>query len=102
MALDVYRSCTRHERREVLTSFWRSQRSPSERINQAALQYGPYAIASIAVIALELLLVGVIAIVHARNWGWIAGLSALVMMVALRWAIAKYATLKRVVAIFER
>ena len=57
MKLDVYRSCTRKEKMEVLNIFWRRNIEASSRIREAALQYGPVAVACLIAIAAELALV---------------------------------------------
>ena len=51
--LDVYRSCSRSEKREVLEVFWRRDVVASERITDAALQYGPWALLCCVVLAAE-------------------------------------------------
>lgn len=95
MALDVYRSCSWSEKREVLYTFWRIQKNPTERILRAALQYGPFAIASISVIAFELLLVLLASVIGHYRWGWIDVLVELMVLASLRWSIIRYRTLKQ-------
>jgi hypothetical protein len=51
--LDVYRSCSRDEKRRVLEVFWRRDVDASDRVTHAARQYGPWAVLCCAVLALE-------------------------------------------------
>lgn len=94
VGLDVYRSCSWQEKREVLGAFWHTGVHPSERINEAALEYGPYAVLCIVVIVLELVPVILYSIVRGDAWGWLAGLLELGVIASLRWALVRSRTLK--------
>lgn len=60
--LDVYRSCSHQEKRQVLEAFWRTTAHPTSRIHEAAAQYGPYAVLSLIAVAAELLVVILVSI----------------------------------------
>ncbi len=92
--LNVYRSCSWQEKREVLGAFWHTNMHPSERISQAALEYGPYAVLSIAVIAFELAVIIIFTIIRGSAWGWPAGLLEALVVVSLWWAVMRSRTLK--------
>lgn len=70
MKLDVYRSCSFSEKREVLGTFWRGQAPASEKIAHGAEQYGPWALLALIVIALELVALLVFVVVHGHPAGW--------------------------------
>jgi hypothetical protein len=92
--LDVYLSCSFKEKREVLDAFWRSKVNPSERINQAAIQYGPWAIICIAVVVVELALLIAVLSGHASPWVWAAVVTEAAVVVSLWWALVRYRALK--------
>src|SRR6202041_3053677 len=73
MKLDVYRSCSRHEKRQVLEAFWHTHVESSTRIRKAAIQYGPYAVACLVAVAAELVVVIVASAHRAFVITWIAG-----------------------------
>lgn len=97
MRLDVYRSCSWREKREVLETFWRSRPRTfaSGRIHEAALQYAPYAIASLAIVALELVVVFVAALNRHALISWLALGAEGVTLVSLWWAVVRSRALKR-------
>jgi hypothetical protein len=95
MRLDVYRSCSRTEKRDVLDAFWRSGVNPSARIRDAAFQYGPYAVLCLAAVALELAFVVYVSIERAMVVGVIAALLEAVTALSLFWAIVRYRSLRR-------
>ena len=94
MKLDVYQSCSRREKREVLDAFWRSHTQPTSRIHQAATQYGPYAVICLVAVALELALVIVVSIHRAFVVGWLAVLLEAVVLTSLWWAVVRCRALK--------
>ena len=71
MELAVYKSCSFAEKREVLGVFWRSIVAPSPKIGEAAVQYGEAAIPFLVVIALEVAVLLVVAIVRSYGTLWI-------------------------------
>jgi hypothetical protein len=95
MKLDVYRSCSRAEKRDVLDAFWRTGVNPSVRIRDAAFQYGPYAVLCLVAVALELAFVVYVSIERAMVVGWIAVLLEAVVALSLWWSIVRYRTLRR-------
>jgi len=64
MKLDVYRSCSWAEKRQVLEAFWRRGTGTPERIRAAACQYGPWAVLCLAIVAVELVALGAFLIAH--------------------------------------
>jgi len=55
--IDVYRSCTWREKRDVLNVFWRTNVDATSRIVVAAAQYGYYAVISLVVVMAEVALI---------------------------------------------
>lgn len=98
MGLSVYRSCSWKEKREVLGTFWQTEVNPLPRINEAAIEYGPYAVLCIAVIAVEFVPVLVYAIARSDWWGWLVGAAEAFTLLSLRWSIVRNRALKRNVA----
>lgn len=94
MNIDVYRSCTWKEKRDVLNVFWRTNVEATSRIIEAAVQYGFYAVICLVVVMLELALILVVALSHDAL---VAGLSAsaeLFMLWSTWWATKRYQVLK--------
>jgi hypothetical protein len=98
MKLDVYRSCTRHEKRQVLEAFWHSHVESSTRIRDAAIQYGPYAVACLAAVAAELVVVIVASAHRAFVISWIAVVVEAVVVLSLWWAVVRSRALRRELA----
>jgi hypothetical protein len=94
MKLDVYQSCTRSEKRDVLNKFWSRNVQASPRIQQAAFQYGPYAVICLVAVALELGFVIVVAIHRAFVVGWIAVLLEALTLWSLWWAVVRWRAIK--------
>jgi hypothetical protein len=92
--LDVYRSCSFKEKREVLNVFWRTTAEGSERISRAAIQYGYVAIILLIAILLEFVLLTVMSIVHASTLAWIGAAGDAFMVWATWWALVRYRALK--------
>ncbi|HWD95253.1 MAG TPA: hypothetical protein VG246_02425 [Acidimicrobiales bacterium] len=95
MKLDVYRSCSRQEKRQVLDAFWRTNARPTSRIHAAASQYGPYAVLSLLAVAAELLVVILVSIDRVLAIGIVAILIEAFVLWSLWWAVARSRTLKR-------
>jgi len=95
MKLDVYRGCTREEKREVLGVFWRAASPGSSRIAGAAEQYGAVAIIDVATIALEVLVVMVARFRCAAFLGWLALVAEAFVLWALWWSVVRYRALRR-------
>jgi uncharacterized membrane protein YhaH (DUF805 family) len=94
MKLDVYRSCSRQEKQEVLNAFWHRNVQPSSRIHQAAFQYGPYAVLCLVAVALELAFVIAITINRALVVGWIAIVLEGLVVLSLWWAVQRWREVK--------
>jgi hypothetical protein len=94
MKLDVYQSCTRSEKRDVLNKFWHSNAQSSARIQQAAFQYGPYAVICLVAVALELGFVIVVSIHRAFVVGWIAVLFEALTLWSLWWAVVRWRAIR--------
>ncbi len=89
MKLDVYRSCSRQEKGQVLEAFWRSHVKSSERIHLAAVQYGPYAVICLVAVALELGLIIGLSVSRAGIIGVIAVVLEAVTVASLWWAVVR-------------
>ena len=96
MRLDVYRSCSRTEKREVLEVFWRRGVDGSDRIVLAAKQYGPWAVLCCAILALEPIPVLALSLGRAP---WVLVLAVVVealLVLSVWWASVRFASLRRV------
>jgi len=95
VGLDVYRSCTRAEKRDVLKVFWRRDVDASDRITTAALQYGPWAVLCCTLLALEP--IPVLALSLGRVDGLVAAavVVEVVVVLSLWWAAVRLASLRR-------
>jgi hypothetical protein len=87
--LDVYRSCSRQEKRQVLEAFWRTSAHPTSRIQTAAAQYGPYAVLCLIAVAAELLVVILVSFDREVVVGILAILIEAFVMWSLWWAIVR-------------
>jgi uncharacterized membrane protein YhaH (DUF805 family) len=94
MKLDVYRSCSRQEKQEVLNAFWHRNVQPSSRIRRAAYQYGPYAVLCLVAVALELAFVIAVTIHRALVVGCIAIAFEGLVMLSLWWAVVRWREVK--------
>ena len=72
MGLATYRSCTFSEKRAVLRAFWSRRVAESDKVNQAAREYGPYALAMVSVIWAELALIAIVLFGVGNPWAWMA------------------------------
>lgn len=95
MKLDVYRSCSRQEKGEVLNAFWHTNVTPTQRIHEAAIQYGPWAVLCLVTLALELGLVIYVAINRAAVVGWFAVLLEAIVVLSLWWAVVRWRALRQ-------
>jgi hypothetical protein len=98
MKLDVYRSCSRREKQDVLNAFWHRNVQPSSRIHDAAYQYGPYAVLCLVAVALELALVISVSIHRAFIVGWIAIVLEALVVLSLWWAVMRWRAVRAVAA----
>ena len=70
MGLATYRSCTFTEKRAVLRTFWSRRVAESDKVNQAANEYGPYAHVMVSVIWAELVLITIVLFSVSSAWAW--------------------------------
>jgi hypothetical protein len=83
--LTTYRTCSFPEKREVLRTFWSGHANDSEKINVAAREYGPYALALVAIITFELVVIAALLIARANGWAWVATSSFVLSLWSLWW-----------------
>lgn len=79
----------------MLDAFWRTNSHPTSRIHEAAHQYGPYAVACLTAVALELLVVILVSIDRVSLIGWLATVVEAGVVLSLWWAIIRYRAIKR-------
>ncbi len=94
MHLDVYRSCSFREKRDVLNTFWRTDTTPTSRIGEAAVQYGYYAVICLAVVVAELTLILVVSITHGSLIAWLTAVGDVLVVWSTWWAVRRFRTLK--------
>ncbi len=70
VGLTAYRQCTFREKREVLRVFWSRREADSELVGLAAREYGPYALALVIVIAVEIAVIAVALVAGGNVWAW--------------------------------
>lgn len=68
--LVTYRRCTFSEKRAVLGVFWARRESDNDTVNEAAREYGPYALAMVVVIAVELAVIAAVLLNKDNVWAW--------------------------------
>jgi hypothetical protein len=94
--IDVYRSCSWREKRDVLNVFWRTNVEASSRLVEAAVQYGYYCIICLIVVVLEVALIFVVGLNHNAFIAGFAAASELFMIWSTWWAVKRYRMLKSV------
>ncbi|MDH2903555.1 MAG: hypothetical protein PXZ08_06360 [Actinomycetota bacterium] len=87
MGLATYKSCTFNEKRAVLRTFWSCRAHESEKINQAAREYGPYALVLVLVISVELVVIAALLVARANGWAWIATAASVLGLWSLWWTV---------------
>ena len=87
MGLATYKTCSFHEKRAALRTFWSCRPHESEKINQAAHEYGPYALALVAVITIELILIAALLLARANGWTWVATGTSVLALWSLWWTL---------------
>jgi len=95
MKLDVYRSCSWTEKRQVLEAFWRRGVTQPKRIEEAAVQYGAWAIVCLVVLALELVPVIVVSVGRGSALAWVGLALQLGVLLSLLWSVVRYQELRR-------
>ena len=79
----------------MLETFWHSHVESSSRIRDAAIQYGPYAVACLVAVAAELAVVIVASADRAFVVSWIAVVVEVVVVLSLWWAVVRSRALRR-------
>jgi hypothetical protein len=92
--LDVYRSCSFKEKRDVLNTFWRTNTTPTSRIGEAAVQYGYYAVLCLAVVVVELALILIVAINHGSFITWLTAAGEIFVVWSTWWAVKRFRILR--------
>jgi hypothetical protein len=96
--LDVYRACSRTEKRDVLQVFWRRDVEAPDRITRAALQYGPWAVLCCAILALEPLPVLALSLGRVDALAVVSCVLEVAIVLSLWWATVRFAALRRLAA----
>jgi hypothetical protein len=96
--LDVYRSCSRQEKRAVLEAYWRRDVQAPARITDAAVQYGPWAVLCCAILVLEPIPVLALSASHAPVVLGLFGLLEVLLVTSLWWSAVRLAAVRRLVA----
>jgi len=86
VGLATYQSCTFTEKRSVLRTFWSQHEAESEKVIQAAREYGPYAFVMVAIITLELVVLSVALLAANSEWAWLAMPATVLAGVSTWWA----------------
>jgi hypothetical protein len=92
--IDVYRSCTWKEKRDVLNVFWRTNVEATSRVGEAAVQYGYFAIICLAIVIVELAVILGVALDRNALVAALALLGELFMFWSTWWAARRYRVLK--------
>ena len=87
MALATYNSCSFNEKRAVLRTFWSGRAHQSDKINQAAREYGPYALWLVVIITIELLIIAALLVARTNGWAWVATAATVLALWSLWWTI---------------
>lgn len=85
VGLAVYQSCTFTEKRAVLRTFWSGHEGESDKVVQAAREYGPYAFVMIAIITVELIVISSVLLAASNGWAWLAMTVTLLAGVSAWW-----------------
>jgi len=87
MGLATYRSCSFSEKRAVLRAFWSGQFGGPAKINEAAREYAPYAVASITIITIELGVIATLLVLLASVWAWVGTAAFVLSAWSLWWSL---------------
>ena len=85
VGLATYRRCTFSEKRAVLRVFWSCRESDSDTVNEAAREYGPYALVMVVVIAIELAVIAAVLFNRGNVWAWPAVAATAFAVVCVWW-----------------
>lgn len=94
MKLDVYRSCSWKEKRDVLNVFWRTNVDASSRIVEASVQYDWYAIICLVVVMVEVAFILGVALDRNALIVALTVLAELFTIWSTWWAIKRFRVLK--------
>lgn len=94
MQIDIYRSCSWREKRDVLNVFWRTNVEATSRIVEAAVQYGYYCVICLFVVIAELALILAVTLTHNSFVAGITSAAELFMFWSTWWAVKRYRLLK--------
>jgi hypothetical protein len=89
MGLVTYHSCSFNEKRVVLRTFWSGRADDSGKINQAAREYGPYALWLVVVITIELIVIAALLVARANGWAWVATAATMLALWSLWWTLQR-------------
>jgi hypothetical protein len=92
--INVYRSCTWREKRDVLNVFWRTNVEATSRIVEAAVQYGFYAVICLPIVMAEVALIFGVSLSHNSFVAGLSAVSELFILWSTWWAIKRYRLLK--------
>ena len=95
MKVDVYRSCTWREKRDVLNVFWRTNVEATSRIIEAAVQYGYYAVICLFVVIVEVALILGVSLMHNALVAALSAFAEVFMVWPTWWALKRYRILKK-------
>ncbi len=85
VGLTTYRRCTFSEKRAVLRVFWSRRACDNDTVNEAAREYGPYALAMVGVIAVELAGIATVLAANANVWAWPATVVTALAVLCVWW-----------------
>jgi hypothetical protein len=87
MSLAVYNTCSRQEKRAVMRAFWSGRFDDSHKINQAAKEYGPYALGLVTIVTLEIVFIATLLVIRANGWAWTSTAGSVLALWSLWWTV---------------
>lgn len=94
MWLATYRTCTRHEKRDLLALFWQRRPTTSERVRLGAVEYAPWAVACTAIVAVEVALMLGFLLARHEGVAWLVALVEAGVLAATWWAAVRWSSLR--------
>ncbi len=94
MGLATYRTCSRHEKRDLLALFWQRRPTTSDRVRLGAVEYAPWAVACTAVVAVEVALMLGFLLARHEGVAWLVGLVEAGVLAATSWAAFRWSSLR--------
>ena len=95
VGLATYQACTFAEKRDVLRIFWSRRDEGSDKVRDAAREYGPYALVMVAVITVELAIITAALLTDANAWAWLAAPLTLLGALSTWWTGVCHHSLRR-------